>query len=172
MRILTLVLFFVALILLAPASADGSIDAVMKQLKANESYSFKLQGHDDNGKYSAIYLYSPDLQIWQRQDQNGTSTYLYDKLKRPDKVMVTRNGVAYMYSLDNPLLPDHFPGSLLESYLQDRSRVSATTAAEGAFPTLVISPKTGASVTISELVFSPDLDDPTFSRMARFLRGR
>lgn len=86
--------------------------------------------------------------------------------------MVTRNGVAYMYSLDNPLLPEHFPGSLLESYLKNGGQVSETSSAEGAFPSLVIAPKSGTPVTISELVFSPSLEDPSLSRLARFLRER
>lgn len=161
---------FLALILTATACADGN--DVLAQLQKNEGYSLQVEGRDEDGEFTATYLYTPEVQVYSRKDRTGESTYLYDKVKRPEKVMVTRAGVAYMYRLDNPNLPAYFPGSLLEYYLKRESDVRFQYGPDGQVKTLEVGDysEEGTGFLVTEVEFEPDPEDPRFRRYAHFLR--
>src|SRR5690606_10255118 len=101
-------------------------------------------------------------------------TYLYDKVKRPEKVMVTRDGVAYMYRLDNPLLPEYLPGSLLSYYLArvDDQEIAFKLAADGEIEALKVGDfgERGEGFSVNAIAFDPEPSDPMLSRFARYLR--
>ena len=176
MRRLTSVLcFFLALALSSTTMADGSIGSALKNLDQQQSYSLELKGRDKDGEYTATYLYTPELQVMRRQDKFGVSTYLYDKVKRADKVMVTRAGVAYMYSLDNPLLPAFIPGSFLKHHLSSErpESLKVSFTSQGILSGLEVGnfAEQGEGFLVEGLVFDPDPEnDPKFSRFARYLR--
>ena len=168
----TLLCVFITLILSSTAYADGS--TVLEQLEESGSYSLQIEGRDEDGEFKATYLYTPEVQVFKRRDATGESTYLYDKVKRPEKVMVTRRGVAYMYRLDNPNLPDYFPGSLLSYYLEreaDRG-LDFQYGPDGRLESLEVGDYTrdGDGFFVSKVEFQPDPEDPRFRRYARLLR--
>ena len=168
----TLLCVFIALILSSTAYANEN--TVLAQLEESGSYSLQIEGRDEDGEFTATYLYTPDVQVLKRRDAAGESTYLYDKLKRPEKVMVTRLGVAYMYRLDNPNLPDYFPGSLLEYYLEreaDRG-LQFEYSQDGRLESLEVGDYSnqGTGFYVTQVEFEPDPEDPRFRRYARFLR--
>ena len=171
-RAATFFCIFIVLILSSPILADES--ALLARLEKHESYSLQIEGRDEDGEFKATYLYTPDLQVLKRRDAKGESTYLYDKLKRPEKVMVTRLGVAYLYRLDNPNLPEYFPGSLLEYYLGLESQIGLRCryAPDGVLESLEIGGYAdgGPGFRVTEVEFEPDLEDSRFRRYASYLR--
>lgn len=155
--------------------ADSSIASALKDLNQDQSYSLELKGRDKDGEYTATYLYTPELQLMRRQDKLGVSTYLYDRVKRADKVMVTRAGVAYMYSLDNPLLPAFIPGSFLKHHLssENSDKLKVSLSSDGRLSGMEVGDfaEQGQGFLVENVVFDPDLEsDPKFTRFARYLR--
>ena len=171
-RASTFFCIFIVLILSSTALADEN--NLLARLENHDSYSLQIEGRDEDGEFTATYLYTPDLQVLKRRDRKGESTYLYDKLKRPEKVMVTRSGVAYLYRLDNPNLPDYFPGSLLQYYLglDSQGGLSFRYLPDGSLDSLEVGDYSseGPGFMVPEVEFDPDLENSRFRRYASYLR--
>lgn len=190
-RLAPLLAVFMTLVLQSGALADARIEALTEALDNHDSYSLEITGRDENGEFTATYFYSPEVRVLSREDRDGNSLYLYNKLSRPDKVMVTRRGVAYRYRLDNPRLPAFFPESLLEHYLGKALRSGASQGdGESAVYHLeddrelvirlepdgrlaemeVRTAESGLSIySFDSLVFDPDLDGPEYSKLSRYI---
>ena len=88
--------------------------------------------------------------------------------------MVTRSGVAYLYRLDNPNLPDYFPGSLLQHYLGLRSQAGLKFRylPDGRLDNLEVGDyrSEGQGFLVTEVEFDPDLENSRFRRYASYLR--
>jgi outer membrane lipoprotein-sorting protein len=187
---------FTALFLTSSVAAEPALDALRQKASEHETYAMTLEGSDENGKYTAVYFYSPELSVLTRMDREGKTLFLYDREKRADKVQVTRQGVAYMYRLDNPRLPANFPGSLLSAYLESatgRGQEQATDEGNallfetdkgdtltfvfkspGEFERLdvVRVGDKAQTLSVTQLEFDPEPDHPDLASIGRYIRKR
>lgn len=116
-----------------PALAQDSWSAVSDRWEKETSYRVDVSGTDAKGAFELTYVYSPGEVLLKRKDDSGESSFLYDEDLRAGKVLANRLGVAYMYKLDNPHLPEYFSRSLFTHYVEKAEKAGSpqVTAVEG-----------------------------------------
>lgn len=190
----TILCLVITLILTTSSLADNGIEELKRELQDHDSYAARLEGRDGDGEFSALYFHSPELRVLRRKDRKGKVVFEYDKRSRTDKVTVTRGGVAYRYKLDNPLLPSHFPDSLVEflvgqatgeasveqtdegtseSYrTEDGGVVTFLYGGDGSLDSIryEASDESRFVLRVTNLMFDPQTDTQEFSRLNRYIR--
>lgn len=190
MRFAKSLLVFITLVLTQVVSAEPEIEALRRQLDEHSAYAVTIEGRDENGEFTALYYYSPEVRVVRIKNRNGKSIFEYDRAKVDDRVQVTRNGVAYRYRLDNPLIPFGLPDSLLSRLLNEVEGPARVSDGEGGKIIVfsdqnqrdvrfVFGPNNGidrvefpsehGELTVTALKFDPQKNDPNYSRLRRYI---
>ena len=79
-RASTFFCIFIVLILSSTALADEN--TLLARLENHDSYSLQIEGRDEDGEFTATYLYTPDLQVLKRRTPDSHLLFPESALQR------------------------------------------------------------------------------------------